>query len=566
MKHRTKLNQRRRGGQPPRGGVWVRAGKVQAWRWNGEVVPVTARVRCEREQWYLVRAQPSSEARPSRAEVWFRFWRRDEHIGARVVSLQPVAEQPVGGQLLGWLHTPTQVTHMQLGMPDAALPGRLEEVRVHPVGDCTPNCHPLANVPRWGVYQPPFPLERVVLPPTLADLAPLLGGQRVDVARPRSITDLARHARFAACVVDPAWIDDLGLTWPALERLAAESWLVVDLETIARLLRQARLVETAVVERTSRHGIMAARVEYADVPTRGFALQDVFPYGTVAEAGGFATRALRADRRWKSYADRVGFATLLASTTPSTRGRGDVLSAGRPVGRGELIATDLPWLVAGRLGPLVAPRVARHALRMHLGGFLHDALQYWNRWEDTTILVRDIADLPRRYPPLQTLRWAAPEDGLAHLGLALSAVDRDAPARGTLVLSTGRIDHEGLHDGVPPEPMIIFMKMRARDVREHAPWAARYLRDLTVIWQFDTATGQRYALNYQSAAWFGGTARVVRLRRAGTDSSGEPGAERAGVSVSLITDDEGMLGDGSLEYQARLDARLRGLIEQCAKP
>ena len=97
-------------------------------------------------------------------------------------------------------------------------------------------------------------------------------------------------------------------------------------------------------------------------------------------------RVLRADRAWKRYADEHGFATLLASETPVARHCGDVLSAARPIGGGELIATDLPWLVAGLHGPLLAPRLAQHALRMHLAGPLDDRVQYWNRWDDGQIV------------------------------------------------------------------------------------------------------------------------------------------------------------------------------------
>jgi hypothetical protein len=92
--------------------------------------------------------------------------------------------------------------------------------------------------------------------------------------------------------------------------------------------------------------------------------------------------------------------------------------------------------------------------------------------------------------------------------------------------------------------MIIFMKMLAREAREQTEWARRHLRGLTVIWQFDSAAGRRYAANYASAAPFiSGTPQTVRLAQAA---------------------DAGLLGDGSLVFQTQLSARLRRLIEHTA--
>ena len=87
------------------------------------------------------------------------------------------------------------------------------------------------------------------------------------------------------------------------------------------------------------------------MPTRGFALQDVVPYSVFDETPKtFRTRVLTANRSWKRYADDVGFATLLASETPWEERCGDVLSTARAIDGGQLMATDLPWLVAGKRG------------------------------------------------------------------------------------------------------------------------------------------------------------------------------------------------------------------------
>ena len=523
---------------------------------------VSAPVRCKREQWYLVRGRPSDGRRRERTEVLTRFLRAGEVIDQRVLCLRTVAANGDGGELLGWIQSPERATHVQLALAHADQAEWFEEVLFHQVAERDPKCHPLAAVPRWSKHAPPFPIERVVLPPALAGLAELLSPQQVDVYEPTSLQALARRIRGAACVFDPAWVRSLRATWGDLERLAATSWLVVDLQTAWELLLRAKQVEVQLVSQSAPHGIMSARVEYSDVATRGFALQDVFPYATLQPDGGFAARVLRADRAWKRYADEHDFATLLASETPVAKHCGDVLSAARPIGRGELMATDLPGLVAGLYGPLLAPRLAQHALRMHLAGPLDDNVQYWSRWDDGQIVLRDASDLARRYPPLRTAHWAAAGGEVVQLGVALPASGHGGTGR-AIMFRTGRIDSRDVHDGIAPEPMIIFMKMLAREARERTAWARRHLHDLTVIWQFDSAVGVRYAANYASAAWLGSVnPRVVSLTRTRQSS---PASALSNGSVEVIADDEGLLGDGSFEFQRRLDTRLRGLIQRVAR-
>jgi hypothetical protein len=276
-------------------------------------------------------------------------------------------------------------------------------------------------------------------------------------------------------------------------------------------------------------------------------------------------RVLRANRAWQRHAKAAALATLLASETPEPDHCGDVLSAARETGGGELIVTDSPWLVAGQFGTLLAPGLARHVLRMHLGAPLPDDLQYWNRWDDGQIVVRDISDLARRYRPLQVVRWPARQEGVESLGVVLPASEKDV-ARRTLLIRTGRIDDLALHDGLPPEPLVILMKMLAREAREQTLWARRYLAKLTVIWQFDAAVGLRYAANYASAVpELGGVLREVRLGRGASSAFVRGGHPRGWQAVEYFAHDEGIFGDASLEYQSRLGGRVRAWVERAAR-
>ncbi|MBU0616526.1 MAG: hypothetical protein KKI02_02290, partial [Planctomycetes bacterium] len=345
----------------PRGGLQLQAKTVRRWRWSPTGELRSAPVRCKREQWYLACGFPVDRVAAGRADLQLIFLRDGAPVAERLVELDAVADATPGEALLGWVQAPAGATHLQVCLPEPSDAKCFEQLGLHPIAERDPKCNPLANVPRWSSYRPPFPIERVVLPASLEVLTEHLAGVEVEVlAAPHSLRKLAAKVIGAAWVSDPAWVRALRLRLSDLERVTAGSWMILDLETFSALVNRSGAARTKIVTHTSEHEVMSARVEYADVPTRGFALQDVLPYATFASATAFRTRVLLATADWKRYADETGFATLLASETPWEKKCGDVLSAARPVEQGELIVTDLPWLVAGEHGRLLAPRLAAH--------------------------------------------------------------------------------------------------------------------------------------------------------------------------------------------------------------
>jgi hypothetical protein len=135
------------------------------------------------------------------------------------------------------------------------------------------------------------------------------------------------------------------------------------------------------------------------------------------------------------------------------------------------------------------------------------------------------------------------------------------------MICSGRIDQHAVHDGVPPEPMAIFIKSLAREVRERTRWACRFLSDTTVSWQFDTAAGLKYALHYDSAASPAGHApQALLILRAAGSSRGDQAVHvsRSTPITWSVPADAGIFGDRSLIYQAELNRRLRGWIERAS--
>lgn len=539
----------------PGGGLRPAGRSVRPWRWSLNGALLSDPVRCRQEQWYLLHGVPRGAQRPRPARVLLQFLRDSTVLRQRQVLLSPADDAGAAGPLLGWVFAPPRATHVRVVLDGAELETPLDRLHLHAVAERDPKCHPLANVPRWSVYRPTFPIERIVLPERLAGLAAMLPGVAVEtLAAPRSVRKLAAAALGCACVLDPDWVGRLKLSLADIEQIVRGCWLLVDLETYAALGERAGRFRSRVRTFASRHEIMSARVQYADVPTRGFALMDVLPWGWRCGEDEFATRVIVANRSWTRHARATGLSELLTSETPWTDECGDVLSAICASDVGELLVTDLPWIAAGHFGPPLAPRLTAHLLRTHLAQPVEDYVQYWNRWDDCDIVVRDIADLTRRYGQLQAVRWAGDGDRLVRLGIAMTP---PRPGR-SLMIRTGRIDHCDLHDGLPPEPMVILMRMLVREAAERTPWARRFLEDAAVTWQFESAEGLRYALHYDSAAGLPPPQHTLHVRTALHAAEAQLD-ERRGELV--LPADVGVHGDGSLEFQRGLTLAVRRWIE-----
>lgn len=554
------MRKKSKGSTGPRGGV--RAGKrvLRGWSWDRHGHLVSRPVRCKREEFYIARARLAGGQTLRRAPLLVTFLKGEEVLAERCLQLRAPAGAAAGAEMLGWIETPAKTTHMCLALPVPELAEQIDEVVFHDVSERDPKCHPLANVPRWGTVQPPFAIDRIMLPTSLRGLAAVLPGtETILLERPSSRKQLARDAEGGALVIDPEWVRALKLSLADVRQVAAGGWVILSLVSYVELLQKDG-VGAELKEQASRHGIMSARVEYADVPTRGLALQDVVPYTHFDEDGDFCIRGIQCNGAWRRHANDAAVATLLSSETPWEQKHGDVLSVIQAVGGGALLVTDLPWLAAGLHGPLLAPRVAEHLLRMHLAQPIADHMQYWNRWDSAETMVRDITDLARRYAPLRIQRWAGRDPRIAHLGVSVT-MPGTQPRRQVL-LRTGRIDQLDVHDGLPPEPMMIFMKWLAREAREETAWARRHLAGQTVVWQFDAADGLKYALNYDAAeARDGRRPTVVQLR---LPQLGGPDAPVPADHVLELEEDEGIFGDGSLALQDHLTRRLRPLVERRA--
>lgn len=534
----------------PAGGLTPSAKQIRPWRWERDSTLLSRPIACKKEEWHLIRAVCATSIVPP-LTLSIRYLADGAEIDRQAVTLLP--SPAIASEQIGWFLTPPTATHFRVHLDESA--AQIDTILAMPSGSRDPVCHPAANVPRWSIYKRTTPIERILIPPGLESLQELLSFLPVHVVRMRgSFTRFLSTARRSALILDPAWIAEEGLTWGQLRRLADDALVLVDLESAARLAADDAGGEIRIANYRDRETLFSARNEYADVATRGFALQDIFPYCIVDEKGAFQARTIRHTRDWQRFADEHALATLLSCQTPWEGRVKDVLSAAMPTAHGELNLTDLPWLAAGQRGVLLAPRLAQHLLRMHLGGPLEDETQYWNRWDETHIIIRDIADMTRRYSGLQPVRYAPHRERIT-LGLALNS----ANTQRRLLIDTGRIDLQEHHDGVPPEPLMIVMRWLERRSREQTPWARRYLAGCGITWCFSSAAGQKYATMFQAAP--SGTAALQHLHiRMGREDR----IDRYNDTMfATLRDDVGILGDGSMGFVERLMTMIAGAIESC---
>ena len=167
-----------------------------------------------------------------------------------------------------------------------------------------------------------------------------------------------------------------------------------------------------------------------------------------------------------------------------------------------------------------------------------------------------IADLARRYEPFSTQRWQSEGPAIATLGLR---ADSGTPRR-VFIVRTGRADQKSMHTGLPPEPVIVFVKALGREIREATAWARRYLADAAFIWQFDTADGLRYATHFDAAAPVK-DAEVHELRLSLEGDRILAAADGGSPRVVSEHGDGGIFGDGAFEVSEDLTRFLRNWIQ-----
>lgn len=552
----------------PQGGMIGPRGRVRRWRWSDDGSVCSVPVRCGGDQSYLVRA---STRNGEPCELVCHFLLRSGESAWQRVGIG--AGDGCHDGRLACVTTPDHCTHLSIAVP-REMAGALASVQFWKADEPPTESHPLANVPRWSEYARPIVPRRVIVPAGLECIGEHVRGPAVEVD-PRSAARVAAW-RGCAVVLGAEEVRRLAMGWAGLRRRAAGSIVLVSLDALGALLARGMFAggvegETAAentagggcatsagggcatsggdcatttavdgrVRRRRAREVRSCVVEYAGWATRGFALQDAVPCCAAGGGGRFVASAWSGGRGWRRFAEEQGIIRLL-SLRPDGSSRAAV-SLACPLESGAIIASDLPWLLARGLGEPVAAGNIGRMVNAHLGGEVAEETQYWSVSESVTRVVRDVAELCRRYEPLRAIRWATTADEPLALGVTLgmgadttgrTVLRGKAGAGGHVVLRTGRIDLPSELGGVPAEAMMIVMKQLARRVRDGTIGWRRVQR---VTWQFEAAAGQLHAHLYASAEGVGvdAGARVISVGGAGADG---PKDVRLGARLGPFAD------------------------------
>ncbi len=529
---------------------------IRPWQWRRDAVGLRSAVACAADQWYFVDAETDGPA----ALLTVTYSCEGRRLSRATAQLEPCGGN---GRQIGWMKSPPHADCIDVSIAVEGDPprGGVAHLGLHPVDDVCAVGHPSANTPRWSDLTGGAAAPAVLLPGELSALREWLEPHATVERINGELLRPERVPRRAIVIIDAA--RGPALTWRTLQALSRRARVVVDLATMSTALAQAGVASFAARRRAWRAGVPAARVVEACAATRGFALEDALPCAWLGDCGRFRVRTLGGPRAWKRCADRLGMRPLLTLSSPDGEGEHETIAAASA--DGDLVVTDLPWMLAGRFGPMLAPRVAAYALRAMLGLAVADDAHFWTPGLDPDLVVRDVADLARRYPTLRAVRWRDAADGVHRLGLTTAT-----PGASTahLMLHTGRADAPAR--SVAPEAMMVWMRRQAsepaRGVSEpllrarHARAAGRPT-EVAVTWQFDSGAGGAYLTMFDSAAELPvGPARHVAVVAAGTERIA--GCDEAIECAARV----GLLGDGSIEVQEELGRALADVVRRAAEP
>ncbi len=413
----------------PRAWTWTaRSGQVQ-WRRESadrdsqpgpvtvvsEVAGGTAEfsqiVVCKPDEYYCIEATVTCEVEAA-----------DETAGC-VVSVEPVSVEPVSeGQSVGkrlvtpGLHRATAPTavrtyyqapddvrrlRISVGLLEARGTVTIHDVRFIRIIEPDLESHLLAvPPPPWTLDRPRVVgsvcicSNRATERPIRQLLAGYFGERNVKTLAPAKLR------------TGPAGIDALLLPDPtpplsvrslsALMKLAVDRIVVISLPAFATLTRGNVSVRRIEQDDDPIH----AKVYHASHVTRGFALQDTFPYAwSGRRVGSFAQNQFRRSVAARLFLERHGFTAPLVSMCDKDATSDRPICLHKPTERGGLFVLDIePVEAAG--STFGEPVVAMHFLLSVLGQSVAGLGQFIAPEETERGFREAVREMPQRFPPI----------------------------------------------------------------------------------------------------------------------------------------------------------------------
>ncbi len=261
------------------------------------------------------------------------------------VHLVAVATSPERHTLRTFYQTPpnTKWLTLEIGIAGATGTVTIHDVRV--IANIAPDIrsHPLALPPPVTFYPPPKTVRTICLADDTGCDRPLAGLLRQRFG-PRAVThvrtsslrpnSLSADALIIASDSPPSSMRSLA----ALERAAANRLIIISLEAFAKVAGDGLTVRTV----DQPDDPLSAKIHWANFISRGFALQDTFPFASCGDQPYvLRQRHIRKGAPLTALRKQHGFETMIVSVADSDAKSDHPICLYKPVDGGGIIVFDI---------------------------------------------------------------------------------------------------------------------------------------------------------------------------------------------------------------------------------
>lgn len=490
----------------PRGWSWVsRGGRA---RWNREScdegaiaggVTITSpgesakalwfqELTCKPGDYYRVEATASCDLRAPHEDAGF------------VLAIEPIKEKrPVGIRRVtpafhratkpinvrAYYEVPEGVRRIRIsvGLENAQGTARIEHVRFIQIIEPEEESHVIAIPPPPYASFPPTEVQSVLVCSTAAKdrtitrlLAECFGERHVAVTTPDRFS-AANPVEDALLFPDKTPPPDLQ-SLSGLFELAHDRIVVISLPAFARLAQELVTVRRIEQDDDPIH----AKVACANFATRGFALDDCFPYAWGGKAtGSFVQNQFRKTGRFEAFCKEHGFSVILVSLCDRDATSDKPICLYKPTDKGGLFVLDIEPVEAP-CSTFGEPAIAMHLLLSILGREQSSLGQYVVPQTIERRIRKIIRDAADRFPDFVVHDEDVPVENVGEQLVTIGAEDRTfgmpLTPKPVILVRSGLVsgDVESIYGS------LLWFKQLVREEPYRCPYAMHLANQFRLAW------------------------------------------------------------------------------------
>ncbi len=472
----------------------------------------------------------------------------EDSAGSAGETTPPVARSSSPVAIRAYYSVPEGVRRVEFSVGIVNARGRaiIHHVRLIEILDVEEYSNPMSTPPPSNACPPPIVVKKLAVVsqsaadrPITAILRRCYGERAVQAVLPPALS--AKKIDADALLLPDSAPPPSIRSMAALEQLAENRVVIISLPAFAQLSKNALSLRRVAQSEDPIH----ARVMYGDFSTRGFALQDTFPFAWSGdEPCGFRQNHFRKTPALKAFCKKHNLITVLESVCDQdvTSDRPVCLSA--VTAGGALFVMDIEPMEATP-STYSEPVPAVHLLLSMLGREQHGLGQYTVPCIDALKLRENIREMSGRLPAMELHEQDVPADQVTHQLVTVGGEDRGfglplAP-RPVILLRSGLAngDIESVHAALQ------WFKQLVRAEPHGCPYLGALISKFRLAWSPLSAGWQRQT----------GFQRAHEVQT--FDLPLDPTATDLGVVIDVVTSRDGQARvivptlDGRYEQYAR---------------